>query len=172
MALDTEFEALFRAHQQSIAAYLNHLLGDPKQGEELAQETFLRAYRELARGTQVEHAKAWLFRIATNAANDHFRRARIVRWLPLLDTDSDPALQTPDPSDDIAQQLAVRAALARLKPPYRIPLVLHLCEGLSTAEIGEVLGISRDAVKMRLLRAREQFRCAFQEVSGIEDQEV
>lgn len=162
MTLDEEFEALFNTYQPAITAYLCHLVGDTERGQELAQETFMRAYRALARGTRVEHPRPWLYRIATNMARDHFRRTRLIRWLPLWDADRDPALRLSDPSDAAAERLAVQAALARLAPDYRIPLLLHLAEGLSTAEIAGVLGISRDAVKMRLCRAREQFRRAFQ----------
>lgn len=168
MTLDAEFEALFHEYQRAITAYLTNLLGDAGRGQELAQETFLRAYRSLARGVRVEHPRAWLYRIATNAANDHFRRARLVRWVPLLDRDDDPALRTPGPAQGVADRLALQAALARLAPAYRVPLLLHLSEGLSTAEIGEVLGISRAAVKVRLFRAREKCRAALKEAGGVE----
>ncbi len=170
MTLDAEFEALFRAYQQPITAYLSRLLGDAERCAELAQETFLRAYRALARGVQVEHPKAWLYRIATNAANDHFRRVRLVQWLPLPDDERDPSLHAPNPTATVADRLAVRDALAQLAPRYRVPLVLHLCEGLSTAEIAAVLGIRRGAVKMRLLRAREQFRRAYAGREETEDE--
>jgi RNA polymerase sigma-70 factor (ECF subfamily) len=172
LTTDAEFEALFHAHQQPITAYLVHLLGDAERGEELAQETFLRAYRELVRGVRLEHPKAWLYRVATNAATDHLRRARLLKWLPLLEAERDPAVRTPDPADGVAEHLVVQTALARLRPRYRIPLVLHVCESLSTAEIAEVLGISRNAVKMRLSRAREQLRCALRDISGVEREEV
>ena len=172
MTLAAEFEALFHAHQRAITGYLCNLLGDAERGQELTQETFLRAYRALARGTKVEHPRAWLYRIATNAAQDHFRRARLVHWLPLLDSDRDPVLHFSDPSEAVADRLAVQAALARLAPDYRVPLLLHLSEGLSTAEIAEVLGLSRAAVKVRMYRAREQFRLAFREINGLEIEEV
>ncbi len=167
-----EFETLFAAYQHAITSYLSNLLGDAEQGQELAQETFLRAYRALARGTKVEHPKAWLYRIATNAARDQLRRARLVQWVPLLDSDRDPALCFPNPSATIADRLAVQAALVRLSPDTRSLLLLHLVEGLSTAEIAEVLGLSRDAVKMRLFRAREQFRQVFRAINGQETEEI
>jgi RNA polymerase sigma-70 factor (ECF subfamily) len=168
LGLDAEFETLFHAYQQPIATYLSHLLGDAERGEELAQEAFLRAYRAMIKGTEVEHPKAWLYRIATNAVRDHWRRARLVRWLPLWENEHDPALSAPDPADGVAEQLAVQAALAQLSPRYRAPLVLHTCEGLSTAEIAAVLGIRQGAVKMRLVRARTQFRRAFEAICGPE----
>jgi RNA polymerase sigma-70 factor (ECF subfamily) len=166
--LDAEFEALFHAYQQPITAYLSHLLGDAERAEELAQEAFLRAYRAMVKGIEVEQHKAWLYRIATNAARDDWRRARLVRWLPLWENEHDPALSAPDPAHGIADRLAVQAALAQLSPRYRVPLVLHTCEGLSTAEVAAVLGIRRGAVKMRLVRARTQFRRAFEAICGPE----
>jgi RNA polymerase sigma-70 factor (ECF subfamily) len=160
------FEALLRAYQQPITAYLCNLLGDEERGQELAQETFLRAYRALARGLRVDHPKAWLYRIATNVAKDEFRRARLIKWLPFQTVEHEPALQVPDATDCVADQLMVRAALEELSPAYRVPLLLHLSEGLSTHEIAEVLNLSQGAVKMRLSRAREQFRRALQNGSG------
>ena len=166
MTLHTDFEDLVRAYQQPLTGYLCNLLGDDEQGKELAQETFLRAYCALTRGLEVEHPKAWLYRIATNVANDHFRRARLVKWFPIHQVKNEPALCAPDSTDCIADQLLVRSALAQLSLDYRMPLVLHLCEGLSTVEIAEVLNIKQGAVKMRLSRAREQFRRALQEEDG------
>ena len=160
MTLHSEFETLLHSYQQPITAYLCQLLGDEERGQELAQETFLRAYRALARGQKVDHPKAWLYRIATNAAKDEFRRARLIKWLPFQTVEHEPALQVPDAADCVADQLLVRAALAKLSPDYRVPLLLHLGEGLSINEIAEVLNLSQGAVKMRLSRARQQFRRA------------
>ncbi len=172
MTLEEEFQALFSTYQHAITGYLSNLLDDTDRAQELAQETFLRAYCALARGARVEHPRAWLYRIATNAARDHIRRARRVQWLPLLDDDRDPALHQSNPSEALADRLVVRSVLVRLAPEYRIPLLLHLSEGLSTAEIGLILGISRDAVKMRLYRAREQFRQIFRAINGQEIEET
>jgi RNA polymerase sigma-70 factor (ECF subfamily) len=166
VTLHSEFETLLHSYQHSITAYLCNLLGDEERGQELAQETFLRAYRALARGLRVDHPRAWLYRIATNVAKDEFRRARLIKWLPFQSVEHEPALQVPDAADCVAEQLLVRSALAKLSPDYRVPLLLHLGEGLSTNEIAEVLNLSQGAVKMRLSRAREQFRCALQ--NGLE----
>lgn len=171
LTLEEKFEALFSTYRHTITAYLSNLLGDTERGQELAQETFLRAYRALARGVEVEHPRAWLYRIATNAARDQFRRARLVRWVPLQEGDHDPALRLSNPSEVVADRLVVRSVLARLAPEYRIPLLLHLAEGLSTAEVAEALGLSRNAVKMRLYRAREQFRQVFRAINSQETEE-
>jgi RNA polymerase sigma-70 factor, ECF subfamily len=160
-----EFETLFYAYQQPITSYLVNLVGDLERAEELAQETFLRLYRALEQGTRLEHPKAWLYCISTRIARDYFRRTRLLSWLPLWDADDDPRLRAADSTEAIADQMNVKSALASLKPEYRIPLLLHLCEGLSTLEIADVLGISQSAVKMRLSRARLQFQQAYDQVA-------
>lgn len=166
-----EFETLFQAHQQSITSYLAHLTGDLERAEELAQDAFLRLYRGLERGMRLEHPRAWLYCIATHIARDYFRRRRLLQWLPLWDADTNPNLRTGDCTEAIGEQMSVRSALESLKVEYRIPLVLHLCEGLSTLEIAGVLGISQSAVKMRLARARQQFQNAYRTVAR-QDEEV
>ena len=91
------------------------------------------------------------------AINDH-RKRKLIQWLPLWSTDVDSA---PGIEATIAEQLAVREALAALPPMYRIPLVLYSTEGYSVAEIAAMLEVSTGTVKIRLYRAREKFRHAY-----------
>jgi RNA polymerase sigma-70 factor (ECF subfamily) len=116
VTLHTEFEDLLHTYQQPLTAYLCNLLSDEEQGKELAQDTFLRAYRALARGQQVTCPKAWLYRIATNVANDHFRWARLLRWLPLHEVEQHPALCVSDSTDGVADQLIVRGPWRSCRP--------------------------------------------------------
>ena len=83
----------------------------------------------------------------------------LIRWLPLWDADAETA---PGVEATVAEQLAVRKALASLPPRYRVPLVLYSAEGYSVAEVAGILGLSTGAVKVRLHRAREKFRRAYQ----------
>lgn len=150
------FEALFATYQQPILSYLYRLLGDVERAEELCQETFARAYRARRSLDQVENVRAWLYRVATNAARDQLRRRRLLSWLPLFD--EDPLLMVDSPEASALEAHAVEQALRKLDPDLRVPLVLYSCQELSTQEIAEVLGISRDAVKQRLVRARLRFK--------------
>jgi len=157
--VDAVFEQLFRDYQQPIFNYLYRLVGDVARAEELTQETFIKAYRALSRLPADANQRAWLYRIATNTAYDHLRRGRLVRWLPLLERDSPSStfIQS-NPADSAGEHEAVQLALAQLPLEYRVPLVLFCVQGYSTREIGEMLGISEGAVKVRLHRAREKFR--------------
>ncbi len=150
------FETLFAAYQRPILNYLYRLVGDYARAEELCQEAFTRAYRARRSMDRVQNVRAWLYRIATNAARDHVRRRRLLAWLPLFD--DDPALSIQGPEDAALETQTVRKALLKLDADLRAPLVLYSCQELSTQEIADVLGISREAVKQRLVRARARFR--------------
>ena len=118
----------------------------------------MRAYRALERGARWENPRAWLYSVASRLAIDAHRRRKLLEWLPLLGNEPDPG---PDPEAAVAEQLAVQEALDALAPKYRIPLLLYVHEGWKVREIAEMLDLSVSAVKMRLCRAREQFRRAY-----------
>lgn len=155
------FEALFAAYQQPILNYLYRLVGDSAHAEELCQEAFARAYGARRALEGVQNVRAWLYRIATNVARDHLRRRRLIAWLPLFE--QEPALSVQGPETTAAETLRVRQTLLRLDSDLRVPLILYSCQELSTQEIAYVLGISRDAVKQRLVRARLRFKELYEE---------
>jgi len=157
---DDVFDELFRQYEQPICSYLARMTGDPARAQELAQETFVRAYRALARGERWDNPRAWLYRVASRLATDDYRRRKLLQWLPLRDTDPDPA---PAVEAQVADQAAVQAALEALPPKYRLPLLLYAYAEYKVVEVAEMLGLSESAVKMRLSRAREKFRRAYEE---------
>ncbi len=158
--VDAAFEKLFAAYRTPILNYLSRLLGDPAQAEDLAQETFARAWKARGQVPGLQNPRAWLYRIATNAARDHARRARLLAWLPLFH--DEPALAVDGPEDTTLEAERMRCSLLKLAPDYRVPLVLYTCEEFSVAEIAAALGLSPDAVKQRLSRARQQLREAYE----------
>lgn len=152
-------ERLYQDYQRPILAHLMRLVHDRETAEDLCQETFFKALRSWdSRDTQAS-AAAWLYRIATNTAYDYLRRGRKIRFSPLIDSDH-PAIF--DSESQIDEQEPVQKALDLLPPAYRLPLMMHSCEGRSTQEIADALGVSNSAVKTRLFRARERFREVYQ----------
>jgi len=150
------FESLFADLQTPILNYLYRLVGDPALAEDLGQEAFTRAWRARAQLVAVDNPRAWLYRIATNAARDHLRRRRLIAWLPLLGSDA--ALTETGFEDTAMDNEQLQRALLRLKPDYRIPLVLYTCQDFTVAGVAAALNISPQAVKQRLVRARQQLR--------------
>ena len=157
-------EAVYRRYRRPISGYLYQLSGSPDLAEELTQETFLRALTGLA-GLRAEGAAAtWLFRIARNVYLQSLRRPASTR-IP-----TDDLLASPDADrggDPVGQYRAheqrtlIGLALAQLPEKQRSVLLLRDAEGLSYAEIAEVLEVSLATVKTTLFRARQAFRAAY-----------
>ena len=165
----TDFAQLFRAHHGPLTNYLYHLLHNREVADDLAQETFLKAYRALRQTPPEIPFRAWLYRIATNTARTHYRNQRLRRWLSLGLLDHDP------PSDSrwqarIEARDAIVLTLARIGPTYASVLLLHHYHDLSLEETAAALGLSRNTAKVRLFRARKAFAEAYTALSGREEQ--
>lgn len=154
-------EMLYEEYQRALVAYLTRLVSDREAAEDLCQETFIKALRSWSQRDPAASVGAWLYRIATNTAYDYLRRRRRIRFMPLIDIEP-----PPNGNHSMESRLdegePVLRALEQLPPMYRLPLVLHSCEGRSTQEIADTLGVSNSAVKTRLFRARERFREVYQ----------
>lgn len=152
-------ERFYHAYQPQVYALCYRLLGRAEDAEDAVQATFVRAFRALPRFRGDSAPRTWLYRIATNEALGLLRRRKETpEWV-------EERHGAPDGAGAVVERLAVRAALARLSPDHRAVLVLRLWEELSYSEIAAVLGISLPAVKMRLNRAREQFRRQYEDGS-------
>lgn len=154
------FTEIFERYQHRIVNYIYGLVHDRELANDLAQESFLKAYKALPRMDDDLRLAPWLYRIAGNTAFSALRRRRLIRWLPLLND----GIMTGDMDREVAEAEAVHRALATLPAKYAAPLLLHSHEGLSCNEIAEILSISPGAVKTRLFRAREAFRVAYNQV--------
>ena len=148
------FESLFRQYQSAVYRWIVRIIRDPASAEDLTVETFWRAYRAHARFRPDGNFGAWLRRIATNAALDHLRSSRAYVELP-EDLPADPA---PDSAAQNESRTAIRRALISLPPRFRVVLQLGLIEDESYRAIGEALGISESAVKLRMFRGVRQLR--------------
>jgi RNA polymerase sigma-70 factor (ECF subfamily) len=167
------FTALFERYNARICRYLARLVLDDDLGRDLAQDTFLAAWRGLASIQDDARFAPWLYRIATNLARSHLRRARLIRWLPWGDIGGhagarDPGVAGPEEYAGEAEYVAL--ALARVSPQCRACLLLQLEEGYSQREVALLLGISEKSVSAYISRGRQQFRQAYQRLereSGI-----
>lgn len=165
---DGAFVALVDQYYAAIYRYLYRLTQDPHVAADLTQDTFLDAFIALPRLTETVRLNGWMFRIATNNANSHFRRVRRFRWLPL-----DWRIhQTASYEELIADYDLVSQAMATLTNDQRNVLLLHAWLGFACAEIGEMIHKREDAVKMTLSRARRRFRDAYVSLGGDVDGEV
>lgn len=163
------WRALVVFHQDAVFALLGRLLGSGRRAhvEDLAQETFLAVFRQLAGFSPLGPARlsTWILTIASRRAIDELRR-RPATAITTDDIADRPAAGRAD--DALARRRLARAidgAIADLAPEYRAAFVLRELHGLDYAEIARALDIDLGTVKSRLSRARAALRAALAEVS-------
>jgi RNA polymerase sigma-70 factor, ECF subfamily len=142
------FQAFYARTAGPLAGYLRRLTGNQAVAEDLVQDAYLRFLGAIHPPAGDEHRKNYLFRIATNLARDHFRRAG--RQQPLGEVPVDAARPQVGRGD-------VWTLLERLSPRDRELLLLAYVEGLTHREIAQVTGLMRASVKALLHRARRRF---------------
>jgi RNA polymerase sigma-70 factor (ECF subfamily) len=152
-------------NQNQVYNLALRMLNDPQEAEDVLQETFLNAYKALPGFEGRSSLSTWLYRIASNASLMRLRKkqpATVSVDEPLeLDAGDTVPRQLVDwsnlPEDELLSnesRLVMDEAVSDLPEALRIVFVLRDLEGLSTEETGEVLGLSKGAVKTRLHRAR------------------
>ncbi len=148
------FAELYRAHYAAIGRYLLRRTGDAHATEDLLSEVFLSALRGIHRyRSRGAPFRAWLYRIATNAANRWSRRTPRASALETAAHVADPSADGRAPSVTAEQRDALRA-MRLLSPRHQAVLALHYVEGLAISEIAAVLRCPEGSVKSRLSRAR------------------
>lgn len=159
-----DFEQLFDEFSAPIYNYALRMVGDPDRAADIAQDTFIKAYRKLDTLTDAASTRSWIYRIATNTAIDDMRRRRNVTPMP----DDSPTFANradarPGPEAEVLASTLderVQRALMTLRPNHRQCLLLSDLEDMSAMQIGEVMGLSYGAVRTLLCRARGEMRRA------------
>lgn len=147
------YEELVRRYERLVGRVVYSYARREISVEDLVQETFLRAYDRLETFNPDYRFKTWLLAIANNLGVDTLRRRReLVEFNP--ETHAQVSRSPEAEAVDADRSRGVREAIATLPETYGVPLVLRYTEGLSYAEIAEVLSITVPAVKSRLFRAR------------------
>lgn len=156
-----------RRYQRPVIGLIVRMTGDRTLAEDLAQETFVKAFRSLAAFDTTRRLSSWLFRIAHNTAIDAMRRARPPHAALHADLDRKPLTSAgaqdepatppaPDPVERRELGNALEAAMAELRPDQRAAIVLRYENGLSFDEIGTVLGVPEVTARSHVHRARKE----------------
>ncbi len=166
------FHHLIRPYERAVFSTAYGILGNEADAEDVAQEVFLKALKHLASFRSEARFSTWLIQIAFNEARMALRRGRRKQYESL-----DEGRNTPEgdviprdfadwreiPSEALARKelrSAIFAAVGQLKAIYREVLILRDMRHLSVRETADLLGVSQEVVKTRLLRARLKMRDA------------
>jgi RNA polymerase sigma-70 factor, ECF subfamily len=157
------FEELVRRLQRRVYGFAYHHLRDTDEAQDLAQEIFVKLYRNLARFDAGRPFEPWFWKLAANTTIN-YRRKRVPQPAEPVDDAVDPK------SSREAHDPGLVQALAQLDPAYRLPILLHYYADLSLQQVGLSLNVSVAAVKSRLHRARAQLRNSLAEAEESENQ--
>jgi RNA polymerase sigma-70 factor (ECF subfamily) len=165
------FEVLIDRHLSSVATFCYTFCRDREQAEDLAQEIFMRVFRNAASYRPVAKFTTWLYKVAANLCINEAKKAKIRRTISLdgpVGADPDAsrivekmAVGDPGPLTAAERHEAsklIDAAIEALPEDQRSTLVLVERQNLPYKDIAEILGVTVSAVKMRVKRARENLR--------------
>jgi RNA polymerase sigma-70 factor, ECF subfamily len=162
---DAALARLIALYGPGITRFATRFLGNAADGDEVAQDTFVRAWREAARYDPAKAAvSTWLYRIATNLCIDRQRRGRFWRLVgrgavDAVDTDiADDAAGAERTLSALQDLAAIRRDIAALPDRQRMAILLAVVADLETPAIAAIMGASRGSVEQLLVRARQSLR--------------
>lgn len=159
----SSWEEIVREHTGRVYRLAYRLTGNRQDAEDLTQDVFIRVFRSLHTFRPGTFA-GWLHRITTNLFLDTVRRMQKIRFDGLGEVSNERLPSTtPAPGEHVAEDDLdhdVAAALANLRPDFRVAVVLCDIEGLSYEEIAADLGVRIGTVRSRIHRGRSQLRTA------------
>lgn len=167
-----EFRQIYTEYYTKILRYIYHLTGKKEEAEDLTQEVFIKVHEALHGFEGRSSLSTWIYKIATNTANDHFKSAFYQIgskqtmpqeflnenmenkniWTGEKEKTSDKILEIDE------MNCCIKKYIEKLNENYRMVFILSEYEGKSNNEITEILGISLETVKIRISRSRKQLK--------------
>nr|MEE4266666.1 RNA polymerase sigma factor [Candidatus Krumholzibacteria bacterium] len=161
------FNELMHRHQSRVQTNCRYLSGNEEDALDLAQEVLVKAYFNLDRFEGRSTFGTWIGRIKVNHCLNHLRRTKGKDFIDVDEPalESEPALHSTARADARVHTRDTRGRISEvldgMSDSLRLPLLMRDMDGLSYQEIADELGVGLSAVKMRIKRAREEFRIAY-----------
>jgi RNA polymerase sigma-70 factor (ECF subfamily) len=176
---DAAYEQLVRMHHHRILAVIGGILRHREDVEDVAQQALVKAYFSLKRFDQRSAFGTWLYKIAVNECWDYFRKKKVrrlvyegnlseeqLRQMERAEEGDDGGAvrRTPDAERNTEQRQLIDRLLSGLDDQDRTMLIMKEVEGFTVGEIGAVLGLNVNTVKVRLFRARGRLAKAYRRI--------
>jgi len=159
------FPGVYAEYHAAVYRTIRAVVLNAAVAEELAQETFMRAYKARESYRPDAPVGAWLHRIAVNLAISHLRRERLSRLLPIRLGIPGP----PDLREQVEARTLVEEALGELSPKLRAAVVLHYFHGFTRDEVAAILGVPSGTVASRIAKSLVVMR---EKLSGNEQKPI
>jgi len=163
------FEELVKKHTRGVLNLVFRYLGDASRAEDVSQDIFVKVYRARMKYEPKAKFSTWLYRIAVNHCLNEIRARKSQPSLaaPINDLLEEPEGENPDARISRSElQRAVKAAIDALPENQRMAVILSRYEDMSYDEIAETMGMSLEAVKSVLFRAKENLKQALSKYAG------
>lgn len=154
---------LFQRHHTALYRYFLRMSGSAALSEDLTQEVFLRVLRKSETWQRDARFTSWMYRIAHNAFIDHTRKSK---WETAMPEKIDIAAPVSRRLEEAEEHALLHKALMAMPPDKRELLVLSRFQGMRYDQIGELLGVETNTVKVRVFRALGQLREIYERISG------
>ena len=159
------FRRVFEIYRDRVYALCCHMAGNADDAEDLTQEIFIQAFRSIGSFRAESAFGTWLYRIASNrcVSEARKRRPRFRSVEEMAEHNAAPLARGPNPEEQLVRKELVKRAeeaIASLPESQRLLFVLGTQMGMKYRDIGEIVDISEDAVKVRIHRARKRVRDA------------
>lgn len=161
-----KFEELMRRYQTPVFAIIYRMCRHYQDTEDIAQEVFLNVYQKMYQFDVERKFSSWLYRIAINTCITVMRKKNKVVNINFDETYIQGQLDLAVPDHENPEKLLenqelranIKAALEKLRPTYKVIIILRYQMDFSNGEIAEILGVTRENVEVRIHRAREALR--------------
>lgn len=164
---EAAYRRLLDKYRRPVYGIVRRMIPDEEDARDLAQEAFIRAFKNLRQFDLERRFSSWLFRIANNLCIDHYRRRKLntVPMVRSFDGETEETWELPDPSPGPGEVFSDRERARRLAdtvqslpPGYRVVIVMRHQQGLAYDEIAEALDMPLGTVKARIHRAHRLLR--------------
>lgn len=163
---DEAYSKLLKKYLKSVYNFLRTFVQDSDILDDLTQETFIKAWKNLKSFDTEKNFKTWLFTIAKNTAYDFFKKKKTIPFSEFSDDQGSNALENISDDEILPLEILEKSEkektfeenLQKLPNHYRIILLLHYKEDFSLQEISEILDIPYNTIKSRHIRALSKFK--------------
>jgi RNA polymerase sigma-70 factor, ECF subfamily len=167
---DSAFSELVKKHLKSVYNFLYHFVRDREALDDITQETFIKAWKNIEKFDRERNFKVWIFSIAKNTAFDYLKKKKTIPFSTFTDDEGNNRLDNISEDSILPDEILIRADSAKIleeklkKIPdiYRVILLMHYKEDFFLREIAKILGKPYNTIKSQHQRGLTKIRELFQ----------
>ncbi len=155
---EEDFSKAFAEYKDEIFRHCHFIVFSRELALEIMQDAFMKTWEYIAEGNDIDNIRAFLYRVSSNLCFNYKRKKSETSLDALQEEGFDPPSEDERLKRDVIAEEQVMSVLKQIEEPYRTAISMRYIQGLSPAEIGEILGESANTVSVRITRGVKQLR--------------